>query len=230
MPTRKRTNRTISHAPAAVKPAPAYACPVEEIGLFPLGMVLLPTERVPLHIFEHRYLELIGECLEQEREFGLVYADDDGIQAVGTRAMVIEVVERLPDGRLSIVVEGRERFRLLELTSGRNFHTGRVEQLADVPGRAAAPVVARALELFQHVVEMTGAKVATPEHGHPQLSFALAGCFELAPPVKQDLLRRTSESERLQLVCEILVRAGAEAERQQEIHARAQGNGRVQPG
>ena len=87
---------------------------MEEIGLFPLGMVLLPTERVPLHIFEPRYLELIGECVQHDREFGLVYADDDGIRAVGTRAKVIDVV-RLPDGRLSVVVEGRERFRLVEL-------------------------------------------------------------------------------------------------------------------
>ena len=71
--------------------------------------------------------------------------------------------------------------------------------------------------------------MAAPEQGHPELSFALAGCFELAPAVKQDLLRRTSEGERLELVCEILERAGAEAERQHEIHDRAQGNGRVDP-
>ncbi len=202
---------------------------MEEIGLFPLGMVLLPTERVSLHIFEPRYLELIGECLEEDREFGLVYADDDGIQAVGTRATVIDVVERLPDGRLSIVVEGRERFRLVELTSGRNFQTGQVEKVGDVSDTASPPVVARALELFQHVLRVTGSEAVVPEQAHPQLSFAIAGCFELSPPVKQDLLRRTSEGERLELVCEILERAGAEAERQQEIHDRAQGNGRVNP-
>ena len=64
------------------------------------------------------------------------------------------------------------------------------------------------------MLEVTGSEVTAPEQAHPQLSFALAGCFELAPPVKQDLLRRTSEGERLELVCEILERAGAEAERQ----------------
>ncbi len=136
---------------------------------------------------------------------------------------------RLPDGRLSVVVEGRERFRLVELTSGRSFHTGRVEKLGDVQDPASPAVVARALELFREVIEKTGSEVATPEQEHPELSFALAGCFELTPAVKQDLLRRTSEGERLALVCEILERAGAEAERQQEIHDRAQGNGRVDP-
>jgi ATP-dependent Lon protease len=202
---------------------------MDEIGLFPLGMVLLPTERVPLHIFEPRYRELIGECLEQDREFGLVYADDDGIQAIGTRAGVTEVIDRLPDGRLNIVVEGRERFRLVEVTTGRSFHTGRVEALHDEPDAAAPADVARALDLFRHVLEVTGSEAPEPDRGHPQLSFALAGCFELAPAVKQDLLRRTSEGDRLPLVCEILARAGAEAERRQEIAERALGNGRVHP-
>ena len=77
-----------------------------EIGLFPLGIVLLPTEQVPLHIFEDRYKELIDECLAEEREFGLVYADDDGLRPVGTLAAVTEVIERFDDGRLNVVVEG----------------------------------------------------------------------------------------------------------------------------
>ena len=85
---------------------------MEEIGLFPLGIVLLPTEQVPLHIFEERYKELIGECLEEEREFGLVYADEDGLREIGTRAAVTEVMEEFDDGRLNVVVEGRDRFRL----------------------------------------------------------------------------------------------------------------------
>src|SRR4051794_37342058 len=94
---------------------------MEEIGLFPLGLVLLPTEQVPLHIFEPRYRELIGESLEQGVPFGIVYADDDGLRQVGTLATVTEVVERFADGRLNVVVEGGERFRLLELTEGRPF-------------------------------------------------------------------------------------------------------------
>ena len=79
---------------------------MEEIGLFPLGLVLLPTEQVPLHIFEPRYRELIGETLEHGLPFGIVYADDDGLRQIGTLAAVTEVVERFSDGRLNIVVEG----------------------------------------------------------------------------------------------------------------------------
>jgi Lon protease-like protein len=96
---------------------------MSELGLFPLNLVLLPGEQAPLHVFEPRYRELIGECLDENEEFGLVLADDDGIREVGTRAGVIEVVEQFEDGRLNVVVEGRERFRLVELTEGRPFAT-----------------------------------------------------------------------------------------------------------
>ena len=87
-----------------------------EIGLFPLNLVLLPGEQAPLHVFEPRYRELIGECLEENGEFGLVLADDDGMREIGCRAGVIEVLEQFEDGRLNVVVEGRERIRIAELT------------------------------------------------------------------------------------------------------------------
>lgn len=200
---------------------------MSELGLFPLGIVLLPTERIPLHIFEPRYRELIGECLEHDREFGLVHADDDGLRSIGTRATVVSVVERFDDGRLNVVVEGGERFRIVELTSGRSFHTGRVEPVADRSDPALEDSVTRALELFERVLDVTGAESEPPESTHPQLSFAIAARFELPPQLKQDLLQRTSERERLGVVCEILERAGDAAERQRELSALAQRNGRV---
>ena len=103
---------------------------MRELGLFPLPLVLLPTERIPLHIFEERYRELIGECLDTGEDFGLVYADGDGVRQVGTRARVTEVLARLPDGKMDSLVEGGDRFRLLELTTGRSFHTGRPSSIS----------------------------------------------------------------------------------------------------
>src|SRR6186997_2976441 len=109
---------------------------MSELGLFPLGIVLLPTEQIPLHIFEERYQELIGECLDEEREFGLIFADEEGLRKIGTYAAVTEVLDKFDDGRLNIVAEGRERFRLVELTEGRSFQTGIVEKIEDEPDDA----------------------------------------------------------------------------------------------
>src|SRR5437667_3131642 len=122
---------------------------MSEIGLFPLELVLLPTERVPLHIFEPRYKELIGECLTEGTEFGLVLQDEQGRREIGTRAAVVEVLQVFDDGRMNVVVEGHDRFRLRELTAGRSFLTGDVEPIDDEDGEPSALDADRALTLFR---------------------------------------------------------------------------------
>jgi ATP-dependent Lon protease len=202
---------------------------MSEIGLFPLGIVLLPTEQIPLHIFEDRYQELIGECLDLDQEFGLVFADDEGLRDVGTRAMVTEVLDRFDDGRLNIVVEGGERFRLVQLTEGRSFQTGLVEPLEDELDAADPEDSDHALKLFHRLVELTGAEVEEPSLAAEQLSFELAGRFEFAPELKQKLLQLTSERQRMHLLAEILAGAAVAVERERDIAARAHGNGKVDP-
>lgn len=202
---------------------------MSEIGLFPLGLVLLPAEQVPLHIFEPRYQELIGESLARKIPFGIVYADDDGLRQVGTLATVNEVTERFEDGRLNIVVEGGERFRLLELTSGSAFMTASVEPFADQDDPAESTDVERVLALFVRLAELTGSDLEPPGPETPELSFVVAGLFELSPDLKQELLAESSERVRLVRLCELLAIAAETVERQKLIAARAHSNGRVRP-
>ena len=201
---------------------------MDEIGLFPLGLVLLPTEQVPLHIFEPRYRELITECVDEERPFGLVYADDDGIRQVGTLATVVEVTDRFEDGRLNIVVEGGDRFKLLELTQGRSFQTGTVEPFVDRDDPPSPDDVQQALALFGRLVELTGADVEPPAADVEPPSYAIGSRFELAAELKLELLAETSERLRLQRLSEILSTVAAAVERQREIAERAATNGHVQ--
>lgn len=201
-----------------------------EIGLFPLPLVLLPTERLPLHIFEERYRELIGECLDSGGEFGLVYADDDGVRDVGTRARVTEVLARLADGRMDVLVEGGDRFRLLELTTGRSFHTGVVAPFEDEGDPAGSDAVERALRLFDRLRELTGSEVDVPEADVAQLSYVLAARVEFSPSDKLELLRDVSERSRLDRLCDLLEKATATARSVRGAAERAATNGRVQQG
>ncbi len=198
-----------------------------EIGLFPLELVLLPTERVPLHIFEDRYKELIGECLAREGEFGLVLADDRGLREVGTRAAVTEVLERFPDGRLNIVVEGRERFRLVELTKGRSFQTAEIEPIADEEDVPDESDVERALEQFSALREIASSDVEDPEPEAGQLSFQLAARVDFGAEVKQQLLEQRSEARRLHVVAELLENAAQTMALEREVRERASQNGKV---
>ena len=203
---------------------------MDELGLFPLGIVLLPTEQLPLHIFEDRYKELVGECLDQEAEFGLVYADDDGLRDVGTRARIVEVLSRFEDGRLNILVEGGERFRLTELTDGRSFNTGLVAPIEDADDPAETAAVDEALRLFEQLREVTESEVDAPDRDIPQLSFALAGKVELPSDEKLALLAETSERQRIELVQELLAHAVLTAQRVRRAAERASTNGKVDLG
>jgi ATP-dependent Lon protease len=184
---------------------------------------------VPLHIFEPRYKELIGECLEQERPFGIVLADDSGLHEVGTRASVIEVLEQFDDGRLNIVVEGGDRFRVLELTSGRAFQTGEVEEVEDEDEAVDTENAERALALFRELRELVGSDVEEPEAAEPALSFALASRVDFGLDPKQRLLELTSEPERLTLVIGLLEGALAAVREEQARRELASRNGKLRP-
>src|ERR687895_2836141 len=103
----------------------------ERFPLFPLGIVLLPTEIVPLHIFEERYKLMIGECVEQGSEFGIVWLGDDGLKEIGCTARVAQVLERMDDGRMNILAQGGRVFRLLRKIDDMPYPAGDVELLDD---------------------------------------------------------------------------------------------------
>jgi Lon protease-like protein len=202
---------------------------MDEIGLFPLPLVLMPGEQAPLHIFEPRYRELVAECLDRAEPFGLVLSDDEGgIREVGTRALVVEVLDRFDDGRLNIVVEGVERFRVVGLTDGRPFVTAEVDAVDDdlelpTPGERAD-----ALAAYDRVVEAAEAELDDLEREGDDLAFQIAARIDLCTEVKQQLLEMRSERERIVALAGLLDRAAEAVARDREVRHRASGNGRVE--
>ena len=202
---------------------------MEEIGLFPLGIVLLPGERVPLHIFEERYKELIGECVSQDREFGLVLADDRGVRTIGTRAAVLEVLQRFADGRMNIVVEGHDRFSIVRPTEGRSFQTAETEPVADEPGGEPDPQQVEAcLEAVQEVADLAGGEIPDVDPADPELAFHIAGHIEFEAAAKQELLEMRAERDRLERLIELLDDAAETLRLQKAARERASGNGQVE--
>ena len=201
-----------------------------ELGLFPLPIVLVPTERIPLHIFEPRYRELIEECVESDTDFGLVLATGDGaVHEIGTRASVLQVLEVLGDGRMNVVVEGGERFRLLELTSGRAFTTGLVEPVLDDDDPPDDADIEHALDVFRELAETSESDVDFPEPDVPQLDFELAARVELGVDSKQQVLAMTSPRLRMQRLAALLESALEAVQLEQTMRERASKNGKVTP-
>ena len=200
-----------------------------ELGLFPLGMALLPGERVPLHIFEPRYRELIAECLDSRHEFGLVLEDDEGMREIGTTAAVVEVIERFDDGRLNVLVEGRRRFRVVEETDGRAFRTARVARPDERAEEPTEDEVERCLAAFRSLAAEAEAEPDEPGPDVESLAFFLAARVDFGPEVKQELLELDSERERVVRLAQHLDRARETMRWAKTARERAQTNGRVEP-
>lgn len=167
------------------------------IPLFPLQVVLLPGMPLPLHIFEPRYRKMIGLCLAEKREFGMILAQEKSLAAVGCTAEIVQKLKDYDDGRMDILSEGRAVFRLSELLDEDEYYEGVVEYVADEPDAPDAEKEKRLLELFARVQNaMQGeARSASVKSGIP-LAYRLAGQLPMDLPEKQRLLEMRDESAR----------------------------------
>jgi Lon protease-like protein len=170
--------------------------------LFPLQVVLLPGSQLPLHIFEDRYKEMIGEVLRGKLEFGVVLASEKGIVNTGCTATIDRVLREYPDGRLDILTRGRRRFEILLLNEERSFLRGAVEFFDDdeppkteEAGQSVPDVLKDAIALSQVPLD--------PEASDPRLSFRLVqDVADLG--FRQTLLTMRSEAERMRRIADFL--------------------------
>jgi Lon protease-like protein len=178
---------------------------IDSFPLFPLGIVMLPTELVPLHIFEERYKLMIGECLAEDREFGIVWMSDEGLADVGCAGRVTQVLEEMEDGRRNILVRGTRPFRLLERIPDLPYPAGTIELLEDDPADDDAPDAREsARERYAALVERVTERRPDDEELDALDAYGMAATIEFAPSPKQELLAERSEQRRLELVSEML--------------------------
>ena len=197
-----------------------------DLGLFPLDLVLLPSEKIPLHLFEPRYRQLYADCVLEDRPFVVVRAGATGTADVGCSARFETLVRRFEDGRLSVVVQGIAPVRLIEETQGRLYFSARVEPLDDEPGPAAPELAEDVLRRFRSLAGLGDTAVPDAPEGTP-LSYAIAAGLDLAAEPKQRLLESRDEGGRLALLGEMLEEVGREVRHARMAAERASGNGRV---
>ena len=199
--------------------------------LFPLGIVLLPGEVLPLHIFEPRYREMVARCVAGPEPFCVVHADDDGMREIGCLAIGLEVVERFDDGRLSIVVTGGEPIRIERVDEDTHAYlSADGVTIEDDDEVASSESVQQALDAYRELVQVAegGEGPPEPEVG-ARLSYEIAGRIDFGPEVKQRLLEARSEPHRLDEVVQLVERATRAVRTASAVAARAHTNGRVSP-
>src|SRR3954453_21083804 len=174
---------------------------LERFPLFPLGLVLLPGEVVPLHIFEERYKLMIGEGLENGTEFGIVWLSDDGLKDIGCTATVSRVLDELDDGRMNILVEGSSPFRLLRRIEDLPYPAGDVELLDD--GEESTPDGATARERYAELVERVTDERPDPDALAALDPYAMASRPYFEPATKPALPKLRSDQGRLERLSEL---------------------------
>jgi len=198
----------------------------ESFPIFPLPLVLLPTELAPLHIFEERYKRMINRCLEDDEEFGIVWLADSGLAEVGCTARITELIDRMEDGRMNILVRGGRPFRLLRRVDDLAYPAGDIELLEDEEGASETHAEA-ARTSYAEVVEKATDQRPGAEDLAGMDAYGMAATIELEPAMKQKLLASRSENERLGMVEDLFEKAVERLERAEHVAEIARSNGKV---
>ena len=198
--------------------------------LFPLGLVVLPSELVPLHIFEERYKTMIGECLAREQEFGVVWLSDDGLREIGCACQIDRVMEQLEDGRMNMLTRGTRPFRVLERQSELAYPAGVVEFLVDHDEEINAELVSEAHEAYAELVRQATDRDPEAEEMAELSAYEMAATVDFGLDAKQGLLDLRSENARLRLVTRLFRAAIKRLDFVDRAQARARSNGKVRFG
>jgi len=198
--------------------------------LFPLALVALPSEYVPLHIFETRYRTMVAECLERERELGIVWLADDELKPIGCAVAIERVLERMEDGRVNILTRGTRPFRLIERQDDLAYPAGTVEFLGDRDEVRDDGALTAAREAYAALVLEATDSEPDAERLAEMTAYDMAATVEFGLEAKQGLLELRSENARLRLLARLMRAALKRLEFADRAQARARSNGKVRFG
>jgi len=202
----------------------------DRIPLFPLELVLFPGAKLPLHIFEPRYREMVGECIAKQMEFGIVCAfpeapgeqhleetsDDDDFEAdddaadsyyvarIGCTARITAIPQRYDDGRMDILCLGVRRFRVKRIIEERSFREAEVEWIVNEDLHTDAKQRARIVALHNKMLMLAFEEGSAVDLRAPEhcehLAFALGHMLPFDLRLKQAILESDSEQARLAIL------------------------------
>ncbi len=199
----------------------------DRIPLFPLNVVLLPGEQLPLHIFEPRYRSMVRQCLDQKAHFGMLLALSDGVVRVGCTAEVLDVIKAYDDGRMDILTIGCHPFRVLEPYTEEPLLYGQVDYLDDRESLPGLAMQNQLIDLFEtcHTLLYSTLPKSIDSSSAGELSYAIAAALPLELLWKQQILELRCESERQERLLTYLRAWAPHLQKQEATRHHAAGNG-----
>jgi Lon protease-like protein len=201
-----------------------------EFPLFPLGLVALPGELIPLHIFEERYKTMMSECLDHDSEFGIVWMSDEGLRDIGCACEIERVLERMDDGRMNLLARGTRPFRVLERQAHLPYPAGVIEFVEDRADTPDEELVGGAHAAYADLVKRATDREPETEDLDQMSAYDMAATVDFGLDAKQGLLDLRSENARLRLVTRLFRAATKRLDFVDRAQARARSNGKVRFG
>ncbi len=176
---------------------------MDNIPLFPLNIVALPRERIPLHIFEPRYKRMIKDRIKTGAPFGIVLRDKKGVKSIGCSVKIIRVLKEHPTGEYDIIVQGQRCFRIKDkVQENDKLWIGNVSYLEDQES-ATTDLLEKTRDQYLHILLKLGLNEDMERHMAKNQSFDFVELINLPNKIKQKLIETNDENQRLKVISRI---------------------------
>ena len=176
---------------------------MDNIPLFPLNIVALPRERIPLHIFEPRYKRMIKDRIKTGAPFGIVLREKKGVKSIGCSVKIIRVLKEHPTGEYDIIVQGQRCFRIKDkVQENDKLWIGNVSYLEDQES-ATTDLLEKTRDQYLHILLKLGLNEDMERHMAKNQSFDFVELINLPNKIKQKLIETNDENQRLKVISRI---------------------------
>ena len=180
----------------------------DKIPIFPLPLVLLPGETLPLHIFEEKYKKMIEYCLKNNKKFGIINSKNNDSLVIGCTASIDQLVGGENESReYDILVSGVERFIVKSYNTSEDYKQAYVKTWNDIDDTIDESLLQEANVFLYEVLLKLGASSKIPQINMPKSSFEISSMLDIDKRAKKILLKSQSENDRLIVLKRILKKA-----------------------
>jgi len=170
------------------------------IPIFPLNLVVYPGESLNLHIFEPRYKQMINECFEENKHFGIPSVISNQVAELGTLVMITEITKRYENGEMDIKTRGLKIFRILETvkTIPDKLYSGAIVTYPENDELLQAASMQKVVNNLRQLHELMKVKKEYKKPDDELLSYDIAHHIGLNLDEEYELLSLMKESQRLE--------------------------------
>ena len=181
----------------------------DKIPIFPLPLVLLPGEKLPLHIFEEKYKKMIEHCLKNNQQFGIVNSKNKDLLTIGCTASIEQLIgsDQYGNGEYDIFVTGVERFIVKSYNNSEIYKQAYVKTWKDLDETINSTLLNETNVFLYEVLMKLGASSKISQINMPKNSFEIASMLHIDKRAKKILLKSQSENDRLLVLKRILKKA-----------------------